>query len=517
MSTSLSFEDDAFISYGHIDNSHLEDEGRGWVDNLHERLEYRLGELLGYRPRVWRDPRLPGNVYFAAELEDRLGKTCVLVAVLSPGYLQSAWCMGELREFCRVAQERGGLQVAGGRLRVFKVVKTHVERDQHPAEFQGQLGYEFYELDRQTGRPVEYGQGLGKNRDQRYWDKLNDLAWDIKQTLSAVKPAQGPAAPATFPSGSKGAVYVAETSYDLRDERDRIKRELQERGFRVLPDRELPYMSPDYQEAVREAVGRSKLSVHLVGARYGIVPDGAAGSSDVRLQNEVAAERSGDPAFKRLIWLPERLEPLEATQASFIQYLKTSADPQRGAELLQTTLEELKSVIESRLSTNGHRPAQAADGAASAQKKIYLICDRRDVEGVAPLCDLLFERGYEVLLPLLDDVGGDAQAVEAHNAAAVELHKENLKTCDAALIYYGNANQSWVDFKRRDLEKAAAYGREHPLLARAVYVAGPQTPHKMLFRTHDALVLKNPGGFKAESLTPFLDLLGGAGAEGGER
>jgi hypothetical protein len=517
MSTSPSFEDDAFVSYGHIDNSHLEDEERGWVDNLHERLEYRLGELLGYRPRVWRDPRLPGNVYFAAELEDRLGKTGVLVSVLSPGYVRSAWCMGELREFCRVAQAGGGLQVAGGRLRVFKIVKTFVERDLHPEEFHGQLGYEFYELDQQTGRPVEYGQGLGKHRDQRYWDKLNDLAWDIRQTLSAIKPPQGVAAPASFPSESKGAVYVAETSYDLREERDRIKRELQERGFEVLPDRELPYMTPDYQQAVREAVGRAKLSVHLVGSRYGIVPEGADGNSVVRLQNEIAAERSGDPAFKRLIWLPEKLEPVEETQASFIQYLKTSADPQRGAELLQTTLEELKNVIESRLSTNGHRPAQDASDAASAQKKIYLICDRRDVEGVAPLCDLLFERGYEVLLPLLDDAGDDAQAVEAHNAEAVELHKENLKTCDAALIYYGSASQAWVDFKRRDLEKAAAYGRERPLLARAFYVAGPQTPHKMLFRTHDALVLKNLGEFRVESLKPFLDLLGGAGAEGGER
>ncbi len=80
-----------------------------------------------------------------------------------------------------------------------------------------------------------------------------------------------------------------------------------------------------------------------------------------------------------------------------------------------------------------------------------------------------------------------------------------------------SANQAWFDFKRRDLEKVAAYGREHPLQARAVLLAGAQTPHKLLFRTHDSLVLKNFGEFRAESLKPFLDLLGGAGAEGGER
>jgi hypothetical protein len=508
MSTSPRFEDDAFISYGHIDNSHLEDEEKGWVDNLHERLEFRLGELLGYRPRVWRDPRLPGNVYFAAELEDRLGKTCVLVSVLSPGYLQSAWCMGELREFRRLAEERG-LEVAGGRLRIFKVVKTYVERDRHPSEFQGQLGYEFYELDQATGRPVEYGQALGRHRDQRYWDKLNDLAWDIKQTLSGMKPSAETAAPAAFPSSEpKGTVYVAETSYDLREERDRVRRDLQERGFQILPDRELPYKSPDYEEAVREGVRRAKLSVHLIGSSYGIIPEGAGRSSVVRLQNEIAAERSGDPAFKRIIWLPEKLEPREPDQASFIEYLKTSADPQRGAELLQTTLEELKSVIQARLSTNGHRPANALTEAARAQKRIYLICDRRDVEGVAPINDLLFDSGYEVLLPLLDDASDDAQAIE--------IHKENLTSCDAALVYYGSANQAWFDFKRRDLEKVAAYGREHPLLATCVYVAGPQTTHKQLFRMRDSLVLKNFGDFTPESLKPFLDLLDRAETKGGD-
>jgi hypothetical protein len=385
------------------------------------------------------------------------------------------------------------------------VVKTHVERDLHPAEFQGQLGYEFYELDQKTGRPTEYGQGLGRHHDQRYWDKLNDLAWDIKQTLAAAGPRQSaPVVGNVFEK--KGAVYLAETSYDLREERDRIKRELQERGYDILPERELPYKSPEYESAVRESVGRAKLSVHLIGASYGIIPEGADGNSVVRLQNEIAAERSGDPSFKRLIWLPEKLEPREQTQAGFIEYLKTSADPQRGAELLQTTLEELKSVIQVRLSSNGHRAQKAA--AALGPKKIYLICDRRDVDAILPLNDFLFDRGYEVLLPLLDDAGGDAQAIE--------LHKENLASCDAALIYYASANQTWFDFKRRDLLKVAATGRERPLDATGVYVTGEPTGHKKLFRAQDALVMKNFDDFTPESLKPFLELLDRAGAEGGD-
>jgi hypothetical protein len=509
MTPSLHFEDDAFISYRHIDNERLEDEESGWVDNLHKRLEYRLGELLGYTPQVWRDTRLPRGVYFAGELKNRLGKSCVLVSVLSPGYVQSGWCMGELEEFCRLAEEGTGLELSGGRLRIFKVVKTFIEREQHPERFQGQVGFEFFEINQKTKKPVEYGQWLGKHRDQRYWDMLNDLAWEIKEALLSVKPAAETVEPVTFDAETKDAVYLAETSYDLREDRDRVKRELQGRGYKVLPDREMAYKSPEYEEAVRESVARAKLSVHLIGASYGIIPDGEEERSIVRLQNEIAAERSGDPAFKRLIWMPEKLEPNDKRQTGFIEYLRTNADQQRGAELLQTTLDELKSVIRVRLSSNGHRPAGGGDeGAPDAQKKVYLICDRLDVEGIVPINDLLFERGYEVLLPLLDETGDDAQAIE--------IHKENLAACDAALIYYGGTSQAWFDFKRRDLEKAAAHGRGQPLLARGVYVAGPETTHKKLFRTHDSVVIKNFQDFAPDGLKPFLDLLAGGGAKGGD-
>lgn len=503
------FEDDAFISYGHIDNERLEDEESGWVDNLHKRLEFRLGELLGYRPRVWRDPRLPGSAYFADELGERVAGSCVMVSVLSPGYVGSAWCMGELREFCELAEKSGGLKLPGGRLRIFKVVKTFVERDKHPSQFQGQLGFEFFEIDQQTGRPVEYGQWLGKHRDQRYWDVLNDLAWEMKEALTVMKPAPEAGEPVRLTSEPRGTVYLAETSSDLREERDRIKRELSGRGYRVLPDREPAYKLPEYEEVVREGVASAQLSVHLIGASYGIIPEDAGGSSVVKLQNEIAAERSGDPAFKRLIWMPERLEPRDESQARFIEYLKTSADPQRGAELLQTTLDELKSVIHVRLNGNGHKTAGAADAdAPTAQKKVYLICDRLDVEGIAPLNDFLFERGYEVLLPLLDETGDDAQAIE--------IHKANLADCDAALIYYGGTSQVWFNFKRSDLEKSAAHGRERPMLARGVYMAGPKTTHKTLFKTHDSVVIKSFEGFEPGGLKPFLDLLAGGGAKGGQ-
>lgn len=503
MSTSPRFEDDVIISYGHIDNEHVEDEEKGWVDAFHERLSKRLGQRLGYMPQVWRDPRLPGNVNFAYVLADRIGKARVLISILSPAYLQSPWCMGELDAFCKLAEANGGLKTGGGRFRIFKVVKTFVERDDHPPVFQGQLGYEFYEEDK-AGRPVEFGQGLGKNSDQRYWTKLDELAFDIKKTLEELSPPRTTAAPARLipdAAASKGAVYLAVSTGDLRAERDRIKFELVDRGYTVLPEGELPSTSPEFEAAVREAVGRARLSVHLIGERYGMVPEGAKGKSVVKLQNEIAAERSGESGFARVIWMPERLQPSEEEQSQFIEYLRA----QSGAELLQTTLEELKSVVQARLTgSNGHRPAPAQAGGG---RKVYLVCERGDREEIKPLYRSLTRRGYKVSTPLLDE-GAD-------EAARLKRHGENLRRCDAALVYYGSAEQNWVDDLMSEIENVPAAERAGPLLARGVYVAGRSNFDKEIYETNDAVLVKNFGEFSDDLLDPFVEAVEAA-AKGGE-
>jgi len=489
------FIDDVFISYRHLDNELLDEQGNGWIDNFHKRFESLLGEALGYEPKIWRDTRLEGNVYFADVLEERLKNTAVVISILSPGYVQSDWCLGELREFCQLADKTGGLLVSD-KLRIFKVVKTHIDREQHPSEFQKQLGYEFYEVDKMTQKPVAFGQELGRNRDQRYWSKLDDLAWDVKQVLSVINPRSRIPAPGSVFSRAQATVYLAQTTRDLSGERDQIKRELQNRGYDILPERELPFISPNYEEAVRECVARAKLSVHLIGGSYGIVPEGAGNRSIVRLQNEIAAERNRDVAFSRLLWMPVGLTPQEEVQAQFIEHLRTDAATQQGAELLQTPLEELKNVIQLRLNSNGHKTKDEPSVQAAA--KIYLIFDKRDLEGVVPLNDYLsVDKHYQVLLPLIDDEGVD-------DSEGFEIHKDNLAQCDAVLIYYGNANQVWFEYKRRDLKKIAGLDRKALLAAEAVYVAAPKTVHKQLFNSPDTLVIKNFEDFSPAVLDSFI-------------
>ena len=124
----------------------------GWIAALHRALQVKLAHsCLEGRRTIWRDPKLQGNDVFADKLVDRLPRVAVLVSVLSPRYVKSEWCLRELNEFVRVTE---GARI-GDKLRVFKVVKTPIQRDQTPPLLQPVLGYEFFTVDSQSGRERE--------------------------------------------------------------------------------------------------------------------------------------------------------------------------------------------------------------------------------------------------------------------------------------------------------------------------------------------------------------------------
>jgi hypothetical protein len=517
MTVASAFENDIFISYAHIDNEPLTEGQAGWISDFHRSLEKRLAQLLGAEPRVWRDPKLQGNDDVQETIEDQLLKVALLVSIFSPRYLKSEWCIRELTGFQTAASRTGGVRVAN-KTRIFKVIKTPIALKEQPEEMQKLLGYEFYQLDH-TGKLLEFNPMFGPEAEQKYWTKLNDLAYDLSQLLTTlpqqeVKPQPAVPTPgngsqttviastsanngSVVPSaGSSGiAVYLAETSYDLQEDRDKIKRELQQRGHLVLPDQTLPTYYPDFERVVTENLGRCKLSIHLIGSRYGMIPE-AAERSLLALQHDLAVAQGRErPEFSRLVWMPVGLQTQDARQQSLIQALQEDPD------WLQTGIETLKTVIQDRLTAP---PPRLDTGSTDdATVRVYLICDYKDLEGIVPVYNHIFDRNWEAMLP----------AFEGDEADVRQDHQDNLCECDAVLIYYGSGNDLWLRTKLRDLQKMAGYGRTKPLLAKAIYVAAPENPKKQMLRTNEAIVLKQFDAFTPATLAPFIDQI--AQAQGG--
>ena len=88
-----------------------------------------------------------------------------------------------------------------------------------------------------------------------------------------------------------------------------------------------------------------------------------------------------------------------------------------------------------------------------------------------------------------------------------KYHQETLVHCDATVIYYGTAHESWVQCKLYRLAQGARSGRSRPYLANAVMVGAPATAEKSSFATREAIVVDASQGPIASTLEPFVSLL----------
>jgi hypothetical protein len=230
----------------------------------------------------------------------------------------------------------------------------------------------------------------------------------------------------------------------------------------------------------------------LIGEHYGIIPEMETERSIVRIQEELAVARGDDAHFSRLIWMPPGLQPKDERQKKFVVDLQNSFSSHNGSELLQVKLEDLKTIIQSKLDRKAH---PAANGSAEGSAvRIYLICDPQDAAAAEPIQSYLIDSGFETTLPLMD--GTDAEILDDH--------KDNLLLCDAVLIYHGRASEGWLRMKLRELMKLPGYGRTTPLLEKAIYMGGPESPLKQKFKIVEAGVLRNYGDFDPATLEPFI-------------
>jgi hypothetical protein len=501
------YDADIFISYARIDNEPLigPTMQKGWVDIMHQNLEKRLAQLLGEKPSFWRDlADLPGHGYIEQTLKDKVSRAAILLSFLSPGYIRSDWCKKELAGFFVSAMQTGGVQI-NNKSRIFKVVKTPIDAADYPAELSELHGYHFYEIDPVKKTLLEFRPEYGSESFEKFIKRLDELAWDIKEFIRYLQAGVSPP-PVPSLKSSGLSVYLAPTTYELNAERDKIKHELQLNGHRVLPDEPLPLELGAVEQAVQNYLKQSQFSIHLIGPSYGIVPEREAQRSMARIQYDLAARHTSRDFF-RLVWLPKGMQAVEdSRQQQFIDFVKQDASARAGDEFLQNRLEDLKTLIQTRITAitkPGKTPPPTPPPAELI--RLYVICDKQDREQAEELKALLydFNENIEVCLPL----------DEEDSVKASKDHRDNLLECDAAIIFYGQAGEFYVVQQLRDMRKYN-HERATPLRLkedRAVYVAfadgEPKKKSKEAYTTREASVVRNYGAISLAPLQPFLERL----------
>ena len=363
---------------------------------------------------------------------------------------------------------------------MFKVTKTPVDQQKSetllPPYMRDVLGFDFFIVKDEV--PFEFDPAYGKEYEQLYNLSVAKLAWEIAQLVNTLQPGgsesdnDGEKAAEEPYKPSKPTVYLAECSYDRKPQRELLEGELKRLGYPVLPDRRLPLDEAEYVTTVESLLARCALSIHLIGEKYGAVPDGPTDQSAAILQNELAVARHRAGDLRRLIWLPEKSHSEDDRQQKFIEALHTNAQAQQGGDLITGDIEELREAIHSNLKAlEQPELEQRETGQGGAQRSgqlVYFICHEKDVKNSVPLRKLCKQSGFEVALPAFEGSAGEVR----------KSNQQNLIDCDVVFLFYGAGDSAWKRTNDSELRKLAGYRNDKPRPQILTYLAAPQTRDK---------------------------------------
>jgi hypothetical protein len=298
-----------FLSYRSIDDEPPPENPKGrYVEYLWRQLRWELNRLGVPKATLWRDrcEIEPGDNW-SEVIRQELHRSDLFVALLSRNYIDSDWCNEETNTMAsRVAMFDDNLRER----RIFRADKNRVLEERIPGPLQGIQAIRFYEEDKEYKREVEYFYRGKIEREDKYFDAVRALAEGIYRRLDELgvpmKPALKPAKIVPIKSNGR-IVFVAKPALDMVCNYNVLTNELIKSGYQVVPDvdRELPDVGEDARDLILDSLAQAELSIHLLGERTGVRPDGL--ESDIvpfqlTCAEEVVRKRAG---FCRIIWAPK--------------------------------------------------------------------------------------------------------------------------------------------------------------------------------------------------------------------
>jgi hypothetical protein len=491
------------VVHSEEDDIAIQGDDKGWVTNFFKFLSSLLLHM-NYRDLLLESCSL------SQLKKSELKKNIIVVLVVSPhltvenkGYqMISSWLK-------QIANTQKALQDEVERcLIVHKIVFNF----QNFPELLTLNHYQLYEIDNVTGMPREINRFFGSDAEKNYWMKLIDLSFDISRYLSSKSKKT------EVKSTNKRArtVYLAEVGKDLIIQRDMMRRELRSHGFEVLPKNAITGNREEMEMTIKNNLSNVRLSLHLIGEDYGDSIEGHE-LSLVDLQNEMANEYSDNlikenlkndkkKQFGRLIWVSQSIKNITERQKIFIENIKTEAALYEETEVLEVDLEEMKSIVIEEIETGGRFHSVNRDisgytepSKTDSSKIIYLILDKEDLEEGQVMAKALKKKGFRVVQPIFEGELVDVRYI----------HQENLKRCDAAIIYFGNTSEAWIRTKLQDLMKSPGFGRVKKMIAKAIYFRDKKRIDSNYLKKNNTMILGEQAPFKLLHLKPFLELLEG--------
>lgn len=465
-----------------------------WASSFYKFLELLLSKLAGEQIKI--------NAISCEDLdiEAIYSPQTMLIPIASQELLNSSTFKEEIKIFHEKAINKSHNNISWNS-RIFKVLQEPQKGHYLLDYLSDSVSYDFFHFDSSTDELVLYDDFTGPTSEKTFWMRLYDLAYDIFKVMDNLRNAENEIASISSELNSL-SIYLSEVGADLIAQRDAIKRELLRNGYKVLPEKNMPKDLESIMKLVKKDLAASNMSIHLIGTDYGKIQ--GTNVSIIDLQNRMATEYFNELErmdattsmnFGRVIWVSPEQHSISVKQRLFIENLKKDSNSMIMADLLETTIEELKAFIINKIN-DGLKQHELIHGGNKQEKgkTIYLIHDKSEARKCKKIIDFLDKNGFDVITSNFD---GNPNEIRTR-------HNDNLKMCDASLIYYGKENEGWIKSKQKDLLKSLGLGRNKPISPQAILIENELQLDDLLAKDNKALILQSHNKFTAKLMEPFL-------------
>ena len=354
-----------------------------------------------------------------------------------------------MRELAAFQKATGG----GGRVCAIEYLPVG-SNDEYPPVLRELKRVAFWQKHAEREIPVTMAVG-----SEIYLQTLLDLAEQIRKPLKKMREEQKAAtasivelakavfsaAPVKLPAEGR-KVFLAQVTNDLDEEREQVRRYLEQFGIVVLPESPYPQDGADFSKALEVDLARSDAFVHLLGGTHAKRPPDMPMGYD-RLQFEQAASR-GLPILQ---WLRPDVDPAAITDPEHAKLLV-------GENVMRMGLEGFKAEVVKQVAGPPPPPS------SGEQQFIYINADGSDLKLAE---DLRREFKSANLIAAVPVLRGSSEDVRLGL-------EQNIVECDALVMVYGETTPDWVRGQLR-LYSKLRHRRKQPLKALALYFGPPES------------------------------------------
>ena len=428
----MKYDYDIFISFAQSGNSGIDIE---WSMKFCNLLDNLLNKITNEKPVFLTSSDVDTRVNMFKVTKDQiLSSSAVFVVILSDDSLADNIFLEELNKIESLLSfsQQGPIKKS---YRVFKILSSPVDFSKLPEFLRCESTYNFYETNLLNGRTQIFDLSFNSKKDNVFWSRFVDLAYDISDGLKNFKNNEKPL------FYKEQSVFLASTTPDQEVYRDTLKRELKQSGINVLPDFDLPNDPEFLKEILYEILSGSRYSVHILGGYYGNYLNEIPYSA-IEYQNRIVAEYLSklpdEEEFDRIIWIPSDLKIIDQKQRLYIGRIKRD-ETIKSAEIIESPLEDLKSIIYNKFEHDKKVKSTKRNNALFFQ---YPDSDNPDVTGII---NTLEQESIDIIT---------SEMLEQENI--MQKYWDLLLASERLLFYY-DGNDIWFQFKVKDVLKVKGY------------------------------------------------------------